>query len=426
VRLRAGWGGEALWVAVGQGMGALGSLVGVRLLTQNLDPGPYGELALAMAAVALSVQTFVQPFHESALRFLGSAREAGQTGAYLRSIASLTGRVLALLAVLAAVVAALWGIGGAGRLGLLLGVCAVVLFSVVNGALNGIQSAARHRMIVAWHDGIGQWLRFLLATLAVITFGATSDWAMAGYALASALVLTSQAWLFWRNPFFAEAWRSRPDAAQRHEWERRMKEYAWPFAAWGLFAGLQSISGRWALELFADTHDVGLYAVLIQLGYYPVILAYGMATALVAPVLFSGVGSGADAARTTRGRRLCWAMILGAVVMTFLGAGLAALLHGWVFALFAAPAYRGVSWLLPAMVLGSGLFACGHTASFLFLIESRPRELMPVKVWTAVLGIALSALGAARGGIPGVVYGGLAFSLVYFLSVLYGARRPVT
>jgi O-antigen/teichoic acid export membrane protein len=219
------------------------------------------------------------------------------------------------------------------------------------------------------------------------------------------------------------AWRQRAAAAALRQWTVRLRDYAWPFAVWGVFAGLYAMSGRWALQLFADTRTVARYAVLQQLGYYPVILAWGMVVQLLAPVIFGRAGTGLDVARTMRGRRLCWTMIIGTAAVTVVGTAVAAILHRQLFALAAAPAYRDVSWLLPATVLGAGLFACAQTAAFLFMVEARTRELLPIKIWPTLLGTGLNGLGGGLLGVEGVVYGGVAYSSVYLALVLYTSRR---
>jgi O-antigen/teichoic acid export membrane protein len=421
-RLRR-WGGETVVVAAGQALAALGSLVGVRLLTQALDPQRYGELALGMATVTFLQNVLVQPLFEAALRFLAPASEAGELAAYLAAIRLLARRVLLLLAGIAVSATAVLGTLGYGRwLGMLAGITAFTAFLLASTTLNGIQSAARQRAVVAWHEGGGQWLRFLLAALAVVILGQSSTWAMLGYASAAGLVLASQVSFLRSHASLGPAWRAGAASAALGQWTARLREYAWPFAAWGVFAGLHAMSGRWTLQLFAQTRAVAGYAVLQQLGYYPLVLAWGMVAQLLTPVIFGRAGTGLDAARTQRGRRLCWTLIAGTAVVTLAGTTVAALLHRQLFALV-APVYREVSWLLPATVLGAGLLACAQTASFLFMVEARTRELLPAKIGTSLLGAGLNALGSRLLGVEGVVYAGVAYSAVYLAVVLKASRR---
>src|SRR5439155_23990103 len=131
-----------------------------------------------------------------------------------------------------------------------------VLLSLLSGysaALDGMQNAARQRVVVAWHDGVTIWLRFLIAVALVAVLGRSSAAAMLGYAVASALVLASQG-LFFRSKILS----FRPDTeyATRDamlSWERRMQSYAWPYSTWGLFTWLQMNSDRWGLQVFRTT-----------------------------------------------------------------------------------------------------------------------------------------------------------------------------
>src|SRR5439155_3749765 len=126
------------------------------------------------------------------------------------------------------------------------------LYSWLSGyssAMDGVQNAARQRAIVAWHQGIGQWLRFLLALAMIGALGAFSRAAMLGYAVASALVLVSQTFLFRRRILALSPATNAGPTGPVESWTRQMRAYAWPFALWGVFTWAQMASDRWALQV---------------------------------------------------------------------------------------------------------------------------------------------------------------------------------
>ncbi len=64
-----------------------------------------------------------------------------------------------------------------------------LMFSVLSGwnsVLNGIQNAARQRVVVAFHQGVEPWARFLLAAMMIQGLGRNSFAAMSGYCVATA------------------------------------------------------------------------------------------------------------------------------------------------------------------------------------------------------------------------------------------------
>lgn len=419
-------GGEFLWVGLGQGLAVFGGVVGVRLLTHALDPTSYGELALGMTVATLTQQVILSPLSGSCLRFFAPAQEVNQLGAYLQGTRVLLGRVtIILLGVAGLLNLGLWAFGHAEWLGLTLAALVFSLLSSYNAALNGMQNAARQRMIVAWHQGLGQWLRFLTAVALIALLGAFSSVAMFGYAVASVVVLGSQL-VFFRRKILPMS-TSQPVVKQSdvEDWIRQMCSYAWPFATWGLFTWMQLASDRWALQTFSVTSDVGLYAVLYQMGYSPITLLSGLVVQLISPILFSRAGDGSDLVRLKHTHRLNNLLVLGAVLLTGLGTILAFLLHARIFSLLVAPEYREVSSLLPWMVLSGGLFASGQVAVLSLLSGVNTQDLIAPKIVTALLGILLSFAGAYWFGLHGVTYARIAFSVAYLLWILFLARTPL-
>ncbi len=416
-------GRELFWVGFGQGLAALGGMVGVRLMTNLLDPTSYGELALGMTVVILAQQLVLGPLSGAFLRFFAPAREANQLGAYLQSIQVLVRQATGVLVGLAGLLTlALCLLGHTQWLGLALAAFVFSLLSGYNSALDGVQNAARQRVVVAWHQGIGQWLRFLAAVALIAVLGASSSVAMMGYALAASLVLGSQLVFLRRKILPMMAHQAMSRQVDLGNWTKRMRSYAWPFVTWGLFTWALMTSDRWALQSFAETSDVGLYAVLYQLGYYPITLLSALIVQLVSPILFSQAGDGTDSIRVSRSRRLNNLLVLGAVLLTVFITLIAFAFHAQVFSLLVAPDYRMVSSLLPWMILSGGLFASGQIAVLSLLTSTDTETIIAPKIVTASLGGALNFCGAYWFGLRGVIAASVVFSLIYLLWILALAR----
>ena len=408
-------GREVVWVGLGQGLSALGALVGVRLLTGVLDPEQYGELALGISVAAFVQMTFLQPLYEASLRFFSIAAETREMPAFLASVRRVSLFVTGVLFV-GFLVVFVWlaMTGRSAWFGLALLSAIFSLLSGLNVTMNGIQNAARQRPIVAWHDSFSQWLRFLLAVLFVSWFGRRSDMAMLGYIAAVLAVVSSQYWFFVRNPDVAAARAVRPAPLDVMRWTRQLRDYAWPVAAWGVFMGAYLISGRWALQLLQTSTSVGLYAALYQLGFYPIVLLTGLWMVVIQPVMFGRAGAGTDPVRSARGRRLGIVLVVVTLVATLAATGAAALFNHRIFAVLVAPEYRGVSALLPLMILGSGFFACGQVVSLVGMIDPDTSRLIAPKVGASIIGTLANFFGAWRYGVDGVVYAGVLYGVIYF------------
>jgi O-antigen/teichoic acid export membrane protein len=400
---------EGLWIFLGQAAAVLGSLAGVRLLTELLDPAAYGELALGLTVAALVNQTVLGPLANGVTRFYAPALEQGDLGGYLRAVRRLvtaaTGFIFLLFLL---TIAGLLGAGRAQWIGMASAALAFATLSGHNAILNGMQNAARQRAIVALHQGLDSWLRFLVAAGLLLWLGASSALAMTGYALAVVLVLGSQ------YVFFRGIASKHGDAAQTGHWQRKVWNYSWPISVFGAFTWVQLASDRWALELFTSTKEVGTYTALFQLGYYPMSMASTMAMQFLAPIFYQRAGDASDSRRNADVNRLSWNLTgisLGVTVAAFL---LALLFHRLLFRIFVASEYAPVSNLLPWMLLAGGIFAAGQAIALNLMSQMRTRAMMVAKIATALAGMALNLAGAYWLGTPGIVFAGVLFSVLYF------------
>lgn len=413
----AGIKGELGWLVLGQAMAAVGGLVSVRLMTGLLSPAVYGELALGMTAALLVNQTLFGPIANGITRFYAPAVEKNDVGGYLHAARRLVLSATGIVTLLAICFAA--GLLISGRTKWIPLITGTLLFAALTGynnILSGIQNAARQRSIVALHQGIEAWTKFLLAAVFVLWLGATSSVTMIGYTAGIIVVLVSQ------YAFFRKIARQPRNVYPPIDWHNQMLNYSWPFCTWSIFTWAQLSSDRWALGLFGSTKDVGLYAVLFQLGNYPISMAATMAIQLLAPIFYQHAGDGYDNHRNLKVGNLSWHLTL--LILSITGAAfiVALLFHTQIFQVFVARKYASVSSLLPWMILPSGIFAASQTIELNIMSQMKTHTLITAKITTALSGLMLNFAGARWYGIRGVVGAGVVFSLSYFIWMVVLSR----
>ena len=400
---------EGLWITLGQSAAVVGALLGVRLLTGLMEPSAYGELALGMTVATLVNQVVLGPLCNGATRYYAPAREADDLRGYLTAV-----RRMVLSATAWIIIIGLLLIGAlviTGHIKWVVLVASGLIFALISGhnsILNGIQNAARQRSVVALHQGIETWARFLAAAGLMVLLGATSTAAMVGYAIGAMLVLGSQ-YLFFRNIVLENL----TGVDKGRGWFEQIWKYSWPFASWGIFTWAQQASDRWALGFFATTQEVGLYAVLFQLGYYPMSMATGMAVQFLAPIFFQRAGDASDSRRNADVNNLSWGLTGLALVGTcffFLGG---VFFHTEIFRFFVAKEYASVSYLLPWMLLSGGVFAAGQTITLNIMSKMETQTIAVAKIITALLGVMFNFVGAYLFGINGIIIASVMFSIIY-------------
>ena len=414
---------EGAWIVVGQVVSLLGSLVLVRVLTEYLPPRDYGELALGLTIALLVHQAIMGGISGGLGRFYSVAVEEGDVKGYIESARTLVFRSILAVALFALVLTiSLFGTGGDRWMAFVWAFLVLAILNGVNSSLNWMQNAGRQRAIVALHSGLVAWLKIGLALVFISLFGATSLAVVCGYVAATAVVIVSQA-------CFLMHIINKPvgQLLQRtsRNWTREIWRYSWPISAWGIFTWAQQVSDRWALQYFSTTENVGVYAVLYQLGCAPVILVSSAAMAFIVPILYQRSGGAQDRRNNLATRRLGSRIMIGGFAATGLAFLGALAMHEEIFLILVSSSYRFASPWLPWMVLAGGLFACGQVLAYMMQVEMRTRESLPVKIWTAVLGVIAAFAGAAMFGIAGVIGAQLAFSVVFLLAMNYVYRRRV-
>jgi O-antigen/teichoic acid export membrane protein len=401
---------EGSWIVFGQALMVVGSLAGVRLLTELLSPDAYGELALGMTIATLINQIILGPLGGGIMRFYSSALEHDDIAGYLKAVKKLV--LYATLIIFLLAIFAVAGLVLSGQNQWIAITLSALAFAILNGYsanLSGIQMAARQRSIVAIHQGIDPLLRSLVAGGLVLWLGMDSSVAMIGYAIAALLILASQTF------FFQQIIRNSRFSKNKRAWPDEIWQFSWPIGIFGVFTWLQLASDRWALQIFASTSEVGSYAVLYQLGYYPISLLTGMAMQFMVPILYQRAGDASDNDRNADVSKLSWQLTglsLGLTGITFI---LAMLLHPIVFDIFVAKEYRSISYLLPWIMVSGGVFASGQSLASNLLAQMKTREMIAPKIITAIFGLTLNFVGVYFYGIIGAVCAGVLFAIAYFL-----------
>lgn len=399
-------------------------MVAVRVLTGALSPNAYGQLALGMTVVGFVQQTVTGPLGQASLRYYADAEEKRTLNMYVRVVGRLMVQACLLAGTVVLFVALLLlSLGHTNWFVLVLAALAVSLVSGFNGVLDSMQMAARQRAVVAWHQGLNQWLRPLLAISLIGFLGAGSSVVLIGYVFAGLFVTASQSMFLWRRIARYSGSGSFSEQSKTTRYRQQVVRYGWPFATWGLLTSLQLASDRWALQIFCDTKGVGLFTVAFQLGYYPILLVSTASAQLLSPVLFSRSGDGADPPRVERALALNDLVLYATLGGTLCATLLIYFLRSGLVSLLTVPAYYSAATYIPWLALAAGLFASGQVASQAANIRCTTHLLILPKLVTAAMGIAFNLIGAYWMGIAGVVFASVAFGFAYLVWMLFLARK---
>ena len=414
---------DAVWVVSGQLLGAIGSIVGVRVMTRHLSVPSYGKFGLVLVTASLVQQCLSGPLGQAAGRFYSASVEAKQLRHF--TVAILQVSIVSDIIVLGSAFLCEVGLRELGSANHQLAICggAFAVTAGSNTLVDSVQVAARARLTVAIHQVLLQWGRPLIALGAIMLMGTSPVSAILGYIAASVVVLVSQVVCFLRKSDFAGSVSPVVNTTVTRQWRQRLLSYSTPFATWGVFTWLQIASDRWCLGRFHGMKSVAAFTVSFQLGYLPMILISVAIGQIITPRLFSIAGHGDDQARISRARNLNAIQVGMMLFVTITAVCLSVGCKDVIFSSFAAPEYVSYSGVLPVLVLGGGLFGTAQAATQYFLISGNSEALRWLKISTSLFGVFANMAGAFFFDVWGAAAANVLFAIVYMAALAWVWKR---
>ena len=408
---------EFAWVASGQILSAVGSLIVIRLTTESLRPDIYGEMALLLTVSALVTQVLLGGVNAATSRHFAIALELGQTANYLNIITKYADRIVIAGVLLVATIALGNSLIRVSPNSLVWIICFVfALISGVNSIINGVINTARKRIVSAIHQVCEIWLRIpLLFTLLFLCPNSTLGVLLA-FLVTSIIIALSQ-----RRFLLVLAKSTLGCQTSVEPWEKKIIKYALPYIPWTFLVWVQQASDRWALEYFSGHQAVGIYAVIFQIGFSSLSMLFTIGIRFVQPIVYQHASTrkskGLGDAAEIYNYRLIMISVFIAVVLFLITTAF----HHTIFSLLVNTKYREFSYLLPWMVASSGLFGISEILSLKMQSDMHVRRLSAVKSVLGLIGVLFSVLGAAYGGLDGVVLALVLFNIMSLVAMAVSA-----
>jgi O-antigen/teichoic acid export membrane protein len=292
LKFRARHLSELAWVIGGQASTALGTLAGVRLLTQFVSPPTYGLVSLALGVSTLAINLACTPFAQAAMHFYPAALGHGTLSALRQAVIRCMGRIarwtippLLIAALAYALISYKRDLIGFFLIALFVSDCFRTF------GLSILNSARRQRRYALWVAS-DAWLRPLMATAAVAALGQSVDIILAAYLIVSlALVLT----------FKRGLWESRPPTGtgdvgpsgpSGSGLERKMWRYAASLIPLALISWGVNLGDRYVIGGVLGLSAAGVYAAVYGLSSAPVMILGGTIEQALRPVHQHAVSAG--------------------------------------------------------------------------------------------------------------------------------------
>ena len=398
---------EALWVFAGQLGLALGIVLGVKILTQVLDPVEFGRLSIANTVVLLISISVFNPLGHGFTRFWSISHDRGQVEEFILTANRYAGWLL--LFVLAVSLAFFVFCSFSG----LLDRQGLIAVSLIVGALRGyfglrlaVLLGARKRKIVALTNAGTAIFKPLGATFLVIVFVSNADCAMWGY-LITTLAILFVVEHYYKNFIKDDLKRSLSNRTNDINSDKMGKEilaFSWPFCVWGIFVWIHQSCDRWSLLAFHGADVVGSFSVVALLAVYPLIFSSGFLLNLFMPVAYERAGDLSSYSALKSAYKFILIMIAVYTIGAMALIAFFAFFHEAIVVLISNAEYVKFSYLLPALTLSWAFFYLGEALAAFGFIVKKPKIYVLPKLISATIAAFGAFFLSSEIGAQGVVW----------------------
>ncbi len=271
-------------VMAGYAVVTVAGLIGIRVLTELAPAHVFGEANLWLGVVALWGSIFLTPFTSTQVKYHTEYREKGMAAAF-------TARILKWTVVVAFASGAIgvlaygllnWIINDQVNLVLLFVALAILAANAVRNVRIGRLNAERRQGSYAgWLAG--ESVLVIAVTAACLWFYPSLASFLTGQLVGICLALLIFGGILYPRNASGETILS---TQQRKEFSERVRHYGLPFIPLSVLGWLSHQADRYVLAALAGPASVGLYVAAFSLGSRPILMANGMLSDLLRPVLF--------------------------------------------------------------------------------------------------------------------------------------------
>ncbi len=407
---------ELFWIFAGQGFSMLGSLLLIKVLSRNISPDEYGNFALIISYSLIISQVLSGPLSNGIRRFFIIAGSENDLYNYYIATQNLIKKYILVVALIFSFVVIT--LIGFHQYNWILPIALSFLIALITGitaALGSILSAARLRHMVAIYSMGNSLGKLGLVTAYIHFFNGIENTVILSIFFIVALIVLFAQFLYIRTIIKFK----KVNKYKVNYWKAKIKHYSYPFFFWGAITWIQQASDKWALGYNQSSEIVGIYSILFQISYLPMVVLTSLLMEFLEPIFFEFVGKGKNFERNENIKNITYSLIILTLILTVILAIFAFFTHDALVLTLSSAIYTKYSYLMPIFVLAGGFFSAGQLVTVKILTDLKTNILVSGKIFSSLLCITLNIFLAKLYGIDGVAVSILFFSIVYFVWMFY-------
>lgn len=411
---------DTLWIVGGSAVTALGTLVGVRILTQFLSPAAYGVVSLALGMSTLAISLVSTPLTQAAIHNYPAMAGKGAARDLLKSLRRCFLRLLPwVLVVSVAGGSAYVGWGGGSPLLVVILVLLLASDCWRSANVSLLNAARRHRRYTVWL-ATDTWARPLAAAVVVAAVDQSPLAVLGAHLAVSAILLIIFSHGLWPPETVRKPSGDYPVDSST-TLDARMWSYALPLIPMGIIGWASNLGDRYVIGGLLSVADAGVYAAVYGLASAPFMLVGGTVELALRPVHQAAVAS----ANHGRARELFRLWVAAVAVPCAAGVIILAFGHSFVAAWLVGKAFRGGSSLMPWIGAGYAIRATSYVFERVCYAYGQTRRVLTTQLYAAAATVIATPLGVFSMGLKGAAMAVPVYFSVQLVAAMVLANRTL-
>ncbi len=419
-KINPGSATEMGWVILGQSINVILGFLIIKLLSQ-IGPEQYGVYALIITIAAV-LGLFYGAFLQGFLRYYYHYDELNRRDEIVKLMFRFIGLSLLILISLTLLISLLLPMFyNEYTTAFFLGAGLFVVSSKLSEFFNSILNLIRKRK----ENALLQALERSLMIGAIIFFIWKHDlillYILFAFSVIAFLLAAFKVWVFRKNV---------PSTGKTVILKENKKEiihtvmvYISPFLIWGAAGWFQMNGEKWIINGVLSVTDVGIYAIMMAIVNALVVIPNNIITEFATPIIFKQFADMKNKDNILTGYTY---IKINMVIILLISIAATVLTFFWgkeIILLISSTRYTVYWYVLPFLILGTGLFYTGQAQTLLGFGMSQPQKYIAPKVIIGVGSLGVNYLFISGFGLKGISYSILLIGLLYVLYITLVNRK---
>jgi len=411
---------EMGWVIFGQSINVILGFLIIKLISK-VGPEQYGIYALILTIAAV-LGLFYGAFLQGFLRYYYHYEELNRRDDIVRLMfrfLRFTLLVFIFLTVLISLLFPLFVEGYSSLFFLAAGLFVVAskLSEFFNSILNLIRKRKENALLQASERTlmIGALLLFLWQNDLVLLY------IISAFGFISFILALTKIFVFRKNV----PANSKIEVSRKNQKDiiRTVMVYISPFLIWGAAGWFQMNGEKWIINGVLSVSDVGIYAIMMAIVNALVVIPNNIITEFATPIIFKQFADMNNRENIGTGYTYIKINMMIILIITITATLLTFFWGREIINLISSSKYSVYWYILPVLILGTGLFYTGQAQTLLGMGLSQPQKYIAPKIIIGVGSLGVNFFFIFLFGLKGISYSILVIGLLYVLYITVVNRR---